>query len=383
MKKQVLSLIILVYLLIMCVFSNRLWAEDVFEYQTTQMLGMGGVQMGTTHDGGSFLHNPGALAYLSRPRISVGLLSLGWNNEILDFYQLSRESEMQDILKGDKDWEDASSDLRNKMFVHRIAMLKANSNINVMVPLGPLGSVGGGIYIDGKATSETDRGVYVPTALINYQRDFALVVSYARKQEMPFGEDILEPFAFGINIRYLQRQKMRDFRTLVEFETFSFSNMVTKGWGLGVDFGMAYRMLQDRLGFALVWKDIGDTKMKWDNNDTTQICTRANFGVTYKPTKVYLWKAKFIPVGDVLELALDINELGRYVDFYKRLHVGARVHFLMFSASAGLNQGYPALGAGLKLGLTRIEYAYYGAERGVFAGQDLDWRHSIALSAAF
>ncbi len=385
--KNLKKLILIIFIAYSCLISNVLclasFAEEPFSYNSPEILGMGGVSLIPTEDKVPLVYNPGGLAYLDRMRISAGLFSFGLNKDILDFYNLYKEDEMKDILDGKKDWEDASPDLRSKMLTHRIGGLRIGSDLNVMFPIKAVGNFGVGIYGDVKGTIETDKGIYVPTAGLNYRRDFLIVASYARKYKLPVLEDYLEPFAFGLNLKYLQRQKMNDFRTLVEYEEFSFTNLLHKGWGIGVDFGMAYKMFEDRLGFALVWKDCGNTTLKWDNQDSTQILSRANLGVAYKPEKLYYWRDKYISVNDNLILACDIKKIGRYEDFFKRLNLGARLNFWGFSLSGGFNQGYLTFGAGVKLGLAHFNYAYYGVERGVFAGQDVDWNQTFSLSVMY
>lgn len=47
---------------------------------------------------------------------------------------------------------------------------------------------------------------------------------------------------------------------------------------------------------------------------------------------------------------------------------------------AGLHQGYPTAGAGLRLGFVRFDYAYYGVEEGRLPGQLPSWHHLFQLS---
>ena len=140
---------------------------------------------------------------------------------------------------------------------------------------------------------------------------------------------------------------------------------------------------RDKLAFALVYNDCGNTTLKWDNRKSTPILSRLNFGVVYKPERVYYWKNKYLLLKNNLTLAGSINEIGIYDDFYKRLHLGAKFCFWNILLSTGFNQGYLTTGLGLKLGLVRFDYAYYGVERGVFAGQDVDWKQVFSISVAY
>ncbi|MFH1238985.1 MAG: hypothetical protein V1653_02615 [bacterium] len=358
-------------------------AEAPFDHTSSAILGMGGVNLLTTEQAAPLIYNPAALAYLKQIKISSEFLSLGFNSGILEIYELYKDPEMKRVMNGEEEWQNASSDLKNKMLVHRLAQLRLASDANVMFPVEAVGNFGLGVYGDIKGTIETDKGIYVPAARLNYLRDFAVITSFARSYKLPFWERYLDPFAFGLNLKYLQRQKMGDLRTLVDYQKFSFIQSLHKGWGLGLDLGATYKMSEDRLGLALVFKDIGNTTLKWDNNDSTAILSRFNFGAAYQPRKLYYWKDKYLTLKDNLILAADINDIGRYEDFYKRIHLGAEFSYGLFSVSGGFNQGYPTFGLGLKLGLARLNYAYYGVERGVFAGQDVDYNQSFSLSVIY
>lgn len=67
-----------------------------------------------------------------------------------------------------------------------------------------------------------------------------------------------------------------------------------------------------------------------------------------------------------------------------RLRLGAETQVTRRLAfRLGLSQGYTTVGAGLRLGLLRIDYAFYGFEEGRLPGQVPNWNHTlqIALSA--
>lgn len=388
MKKSIARLIAIIFIAY-CLVAGKLLClvsfagEPAFDHTTPSVLGMGGVKLLTTEETAPFNYNPGALAYLKQLRVSSEFFSVGLNSGILELYELYKDNEMQKVLKGEEDWQNASSDLKSKMLTHRIANLRLASDLNFMFPVESVGNFGIGIYGDIKGTTETDKGIYVPTARLTYLRDFLIITSFAKNYKLPFLEKYLEPFGFGLNLKYLQRQKMEDLRTLVDYEQFSFIQSLHKGWGLGLDFGITYKMWDNRLALGVVFNDIGNTTLKWDNNDSTAILSRLNFGLAYRPKRLYYWKDKYLTLKDNLTLAGDIDNIGRYEDFYKRIHLGVGLSYGIISLYSGLNQGYPTLGVGIKLGLARLNYAYYGIERGVFAGQDVEHNQSFSISVVY
>lgn len=70
--------------------------------------------------------------------------------------------------------------------------------------------------------------------------------------------------------------------------------------------------------------------------------------------------------------------------FRSRLHVGAQATVLrIVSARAGLSQGYGSVGAGLNLGLIKIDYALLASEEDPGSGKTPAWTHLAQLTVGF
>ena len=143
----------------------------------------------------------------------------------------------------------------------------------------------------------------------------------------------------------------------------------------GVLYDLPYaESLKPKIGFSIL--DITDLDFQKDGTGL-RIPMRANIGASINPSLVGFM--------DTI-IAVDYQDITYAYDqdssFGKRLHVGGELGFLArhILLRAGLNQGYPALGAELDLWLLRVAYAQYSEEMGAYAGQDKDTRQLVQIN---
>ena len=67
----------------------------------------------------------------------------------------------------------------------------------------------------------------------------------------------------------------------------------------------------------------------------------------------------------------------------RKLHLGMEMSLPLLDVRAGLNQGYFSYGAGINLGVFRIDAAQYGVEIGEKLGQQEARRTSVLISFDF
>lgn len=68
------------------------------------------------------------------------------------------------------------------------------------------------------------------------------------------------------------------------------------------------------------------------------------------------------------------------VQLGKKIHMGLEVGLPLIDIRAGLHQGYYTLGAGLNMGLLRVDAATYGVELGEYPGQLEDRRYIVQVA---
>ena len=157
-------------------------------------------------------------------------------------------------------------------------------------------------------------------------------------------------------------------------------DMVSKS-DLSLDIGLLYdiglpavEFLKPKAGLSIV--DITDLDFQ-SSGKGRKIPMRANLGISINPS---------IPILADTTIAFDYQDItGAYEQdksIGKRIHIGGEVGFLSrrILLRAGLNQGYPSLGAELNIAIFKIGYVYYTEEMGAYAGQDKDTRQIIQLS---
>lgn len=151
------------------------------------------------------------------------------------------------------------------------------------------------------------------------------------------------------------------------FDDFKWSNW-KRGLALGFDVGAKY-VLHDfgvdiidtlRPTFAVSYQDIGNTKFRWmkKNGGPTSLPQTVSAGFGIHPT-----------IGAVeTSVLVDIREINIKEEFIMKLNAGAEVRFpavpLKPSIRGGVNQGYPTVGAGVKIWKLTWNAAFYGKELG-------------------
>ena len=186
---------------------------------------------------------------------------------------------------------------------------------------------------------------------------------------------------FGAGFKYLFNTWVEENFTVNEIasESIDLMDILVEKADFSLDAGLLYdvpyaEFLKPKIGLALL--DITDLDFK-DGDQGRVIPMRGNIGVSINPSLLGFMDTIF---------AMDYQDFtyGYEQDdsMGKRIHVGGELGFLSrhILLRAGLNQGYPSLGAELDLWLLRFGYAYYSEEMGAYAGQDKDTRQLVQIN---
>jgi hypothetical protein len=210
--------------------------------------------------------------------------------------------------------------------------------------------------------------------------------------------------SLGINFKYMQRAKLAAHNiSAIELaisnndKTLGCKPVVFGGTSFGIDLGAIYH-LNPSLNFGInivdiynsgidykVLKSFESSKSPLANNYTAKINRELNIGVSYYPEKFYYWKGKYLNTNNRLALAFDLTDLTSFDKpfsgtFPKKIHIGAEYKYDPFVIRAGFNSGYPTIGCGIGTNAFQLEYAFYGKERGMQAGQSPEWMHRVKFS---
>ena len=195
-----------------------------------------------------------------------------------------------------------------------------------------------------------------------------------------------ETLQVGVGVKILYRAVFSEILTTSDAigdsfgDTFKFSNW-RKGYGVGADLGAKYHVPdfgKKSLEFlkpvvGATYQDIGNTRF---SGGAPSIPQSLSAGASINPEFGFC---------DISVLA-DFREINRKQDLLMKTHFGTEARFgknwkwFKPSLRAGLNQGYPAVGAGLKLLFLRWNVAYFGEEVGATTRQKGSYRLATSLN---
>ncbi|MEO0337297.1 MAG: hypothetical protein AAF202_12950, partial [Pseudomonadota bacterium] len=198
--------------------------------------------------------------------------------------------------------------------------------------------------------------------------DFAYTLGAA----LPLG-----PLAeIGFVGKYIQRTGSRvpfgpSFIASLDPDTIA-ENVQSRGTGYALDIGANVSIPGPvKVALSGVWRNVGETVFTPDNPDDAAPPTDPNELVAGAGVEV---NALLVDV----RLAADFRHLNRTdVQLGKKMHLGAEVSLPLIDLRAGFHQGYYTAGAGVKLGLFRLDAATWGVELGDYPGQREDRRYAI------
>lgn len=150
-----------------------------------------------------------------------------------------------------------------------------------------------------------------------------------------------------------------------------------RGTAYGVDGSVMLRtpeVVPLRMSAVVHWQDIGCTAFQPDSSTGTA------------PPRIR--DAVSVGLGAELDLpGLDLKVGTEYrhsnandEPFGKKLHIGTELGLPLMDLRMGLNQGYPAVGAGIDLFFMRLDVASYTEETGAYTGQTPSQRVQVGLS---
>ena len=208
-----------------------------------------------------------------------------------------------------------------------------------------------------------------PTLTLNYFGDYGVAVG--------LGFDMIPKILkFGVSGRRLNRTGNNlDFgpSKLAQLSTSDVKEQLkSRGTGYGIDMGMRLTLPTPiKPSISAVWRNAGGVSFTHDEGPSAppriqdEVIVGAALGIALPPF------FSFTPAVDYRYVLQDKVQIGN------KLHVGAELQFLIFDVRAGLNQGYYSAGAGVNLGVIKVDAATYGVELGEYPGQREDRRYMV------
>ncbi len=373
--------------------TTRSFAPDI------GVLGMGNAVVALPMRGGAFFFNPAHAAHAKRHITFVGV-QLSASNSLPDQINFFRD-ELEPAI--DEGIDNLDSERLNALYDQTLAIGQKATRLNVTA-LAPsagfkFGPVGVGLGFFGNANVSyrfPDGGGGLPLVQFTGMAD-AMAVGSAGVDLSKFG---VSGLTVGLTAKYTQRFatfKNKPLDAISDTEPFALlsANRVS------ADIGFLYKLplvnkLPGTINVGLALYDVagndfnfsheGDLQGTSDPVTLAQDIEVANtffavepsfrLGVGYTLPK--------IPGGLLDETGFTLDYAGggnlpTDQAFLAHISMGASVRIKVLSARAGLNQGYPTVGAGLHLAVFHLEYAYYGVENGRYPGQLPGWHHAAQI----
>jgi hypothetical protein len=324
-------------------------------YRGVRPLGMGGAFTAVADDENALFYNPAGLSKISafqigilNPLVEVSKKSIDLAQDVSDT-DLEDTGEVTDLMK---DNVGEHQHIRAALF-----------------PYVGFNAFNAGVLIGGLGQGVVDADIRNP---VWPEAHLDLITDYGLHGGAGFKLPVTGLRA-GAALKYINRESLSEIYTATDIAAEDFEARLEddmhSGSGLSADIGAIYRLpfvsIFD-LNVGLAVQNIPEMDM----GEAADIKTQINTGLSIEKTFTAFTLVGALDYRDIF------NALEEDDDKAKRIHLGAELRFLKaFSARAGLNQGYPSLGATLDLWVLRIDFATYGEEVGAYGGQREDRRY--------
>jgi len=371
-------------------------------------LGMGDVGAARPFGMSSFFYNPAHASKTGSATRAFGMQG-AFSDQVRDQIQFYNDRLSPAIDRG---LDNIPADELESLYTDALAVTATPSQGHASVLLPALTrqvsdrvGVGGGFFMKTDGSFRfSNAGLGIPQVTLVSRSDFIGVASA--------GVDVpVTGLSLGTTVKYTKRYLSYKDKPL---DTFSSDEQVVmlEGSNLGVDVGALYNVPflpvpgDVTVGFTvydllhsgynyevygtaadvpLVGAFIGTSEPLDASRVKAEVSLakrRYNLGPSYRFGAAYTL-GRFGPLSDLTVAADYVGYGSPQVDqtMLANVHVGARANITRFLAlRTGLSQGYPSLGAGLNLGLFRLDYALHAFEEGRVPGQLSNYIHTAQFS---
>ncbi|MCF7811162.1 conjugal transfer protein TraF [bacterium] len=335
-------------------------------YMSIAAMGMGGAFTTYSRDATMTLTNP---ALLNRTGFHLTIISVPASigneaKDIFDFFDNNADSLSNLSNLSEPGQQQLSDEIRP--FDDKWVNLGANPFLGFTLPGSKLGLA---IYSNIVAAVKVDQGVMIPAAGLKGYVDAGVSIGK--------GFTVMD-WESGLAIRYYQRASLSPKR--VSAKDMNSTKDIANEWkseltdiesGIGLDAGVI-RSISEKTDVAVTVQDLVGIRDGWVKPNLIT-------GIAYKPA-------------ENLILCADMNDWfnTQGVAFFQKLDMGAEYRLPFYKRwlggiglRAGVHQGYPTFGFGLKALIFNLNYAYFGMEGGNKPGQIMEYSHRLGVSLTF
>ncbi|MCI0696097.1 conjugal transfer protein TraF [candidate division KSB1 bacterium] len=353
------------------------------QVRNLRSLGMGGAAVAVPAEDNILFYNPALLRSLRYNRINLLDVTLRINNSVIDQYNFYRHH--QDEI-------DAIESLSNEQLTNLYATALAEAQkLGLITVNGPVSAhvltprAGAGVFTEGTVSYEIFEGAAgLPVVDARVRGDVQVMAALAHTisagRRGPAGD-----WHLGMTGKYLRRYLARKTKTLSGFSGNEDLHFYRAG-NFGIDAG-AFYVLNRRWQFGAAVYDLLSTTFDWNIARATadnpvppdKINPSMRLGTAFRPgVRLGKWLYNIV-------FAFDIDQpFDQNLTFLKKIHFGSAANITpTLSVRGGFSQGYPTFSLGLWFYLIRLDYAFYGEEMGVYAGETVNWNHAVRFQLGF
>lgn len=327
-------------------------------YRDIRAVGMGGAGIATMNDFSATMYNPAQLVRAERHFDLINVQATMGNDVIgmFDFYDEHQETF--------ENWDDATPDERSVLLNDMSEYDDNWMGFGAYPQIGfSLPNFAVGIYGAGDVLFKADKGVFDPRVYMRGVADYVLTGGAAIELPVNFLPNKLYG---GAALKIIRRYQVRELTLSasdVDVST-AYDTLVEESLhGFGLDVGALYELIPGRMDLGMNIRDLVGSI----DGDAPPI--QVNVGAAYHVSR------------DIM-LAADFNDVffSEGENVFNKLYFGGEYSgFRILALRAGFAQGWPSVGAGLKLGILDIDGAIYGVEHTDHPGGDGDYNYAVRL----
>jgi len=350
----------------------------------------------------AFFYNPAHLVHVTGLKPSVVLIGLQGALSTNVFDQIAF---VQDELRPaiDEGLENLTPEERRRLYEKTLekGRTRTTAAFSLQLPtvsgrIGPV-AAGGGIFLAAGGryrTVESSSGAGIPRIEADGRLD-VMAVGTASAQLQP-------GWSMGLSLKYLRRYLTHKHKSVEAFAPDE-ALLLLRGQAVGADVGVLYEPPlpgPGQLRLGLVLYNLVYTPLRYrysrilsgDNgapqpallaNEIAQANQYFDLRPGYRVGVAYTWRWQ-TPWLQAPTLSMDyVHQRDMRGSILTRLSLGMRVAVgPVLNVATGLHQGYTTLGLGLRLGVFRLDYAFFGFEEGRLPGQLPSWQHIASLTVS-
>lgn len=337
------------------------FADRGTNFRNVKTLGMGDTRIAGGMEYNGFIDNPALLSRVSHFRMSLMTLPLTINKDLSDMGKFindnrDRFATFDTLAVSEKDqfFKDIEP------YDGKWARVNISPMVNIATSFMGQG-FGLAVYSVNDVNFRIDRGIYEPRVWGKGVSDIAVVLGYARPLTV-----LMPELTVGANLRYTQRRtanlfqiKASDLGNINEtLKPILDEAKNSKSSHFAVDVGALWNV-------PVIESDVGAVIKNFGYGPGYTI----DFGISKR-----FYNDRVVLLADYMDF-FDKNR----ENIFNKIHIGGELDLSIVNLRAGLNSGYPTIGAGVNLKILQIDAAYFTDELANAPGVNDDPRCAVQL----